>query len=505
MLIDARIVPPGKTIETDVCIVGAGAAGITLAKEFRDQSFRVCLLESGGLEPDERTQSLYSGEIAGLPYPALTVARLRYFGGTTNHWMGWCQPLDDIDFESNDWIPHSGWPFDKSYLVPFYKRAQSILQLGIFAYEPEAWKMEETPPLPFPGDRVRTKIVQFSPPTRFGRVYRDEISQAKNIATYLHANVTEIEATENGRTVTRLHVACLQGNKFFVSARLFVVATGGIENARLLLLSNNIQKAGLGNQYDLVGRFFADHVLLKLGLILLSEPNISTTLYDPPWPTEKSFMGWLIPSPEMLRGHKLGNFCFSLQETKWSDLLDEDDFLTSLSNVIRNLDHIARTSFTRIINRQASPKIFKLLTMFAPTPNPESRVNLTAERDILGQSKVRLQWQLSASDKHTVRRSQEILARELGRSGLGRLMTVLEMDDTVWSSSVEHGCHHMGTTRIHIDSKKGVVDQNCKVHGLSNLFIAGSSVFPTYGYAQPTLTIVALALRLADHVKTLLN
>ncbi|MGH2359600.1 MAG: hypothetical protein ACRDGM_03545, partial [bacterium] len=134
MLIDARTIPHGKVIHTDLCIVGAGAAGITLARDFIGQRFRVCLLESGGLEFDEDTQSLYDGEIVGLPYTALKAARVRYFGGTTSHWGGWCRPLDEIDFETRDWVPHSGWPFSKSHLDPYYERAQSIFQLGRFRY-----------------------------------------------------------------------------------------------------------------------------------------------------------------------------------------------------------------------------------------------------------------------------------------------------------------------------------------------------------------------------------
>jgi choline dehydrogenase-like flavoprotein len=288
VLIDARTLAENTTVTTDICIVGAGAAGITLAREFSGKSFRVCLLESGGLEFENETQSLYAGEIVGLPYIPLEIARLRYFGGTTNHWGGFCQPLDESDFESREWIPHSGWPFSKSHLDPFYERAQSILELGPFRYEAEAWETESDRRLPFMGQGVITKMVQFSSPTRFGRVYRNEIAQAENIRTYLHANVIEIEATKDVQAVTRLRVACLQGNRFWVSGKLFILAAGGIENARLLLLSNKLQRGGLGNQNDLVGRFFMDHIGLRSGITLLSDPQIKTNLYQYPWRRRKS-------------------------------------------------------------------------------------------------------------------------------------------------------------------------------------------------------------------------
>lgn len=499
MLIDARTVPEETTIETDVCIVGAGAAGIALARELRGQSFRVCLLESGNLEFDQETQSLYEGETVGLPILPLTLSRLRYFGGSTNHWAGWCQPLDATDFEARDWIPHSGWPFSRSRLVPFYERAQVVLQIGPFAYDAEAWNTEHASPLPFTGGRVITQIVQFSPPTRFGQVYRSEIANATNITTYLNANAIEVETTEDARSATRLRVACLPGNRFWVSANLFILATGGIENPRLLLSSNKVQSRGLGNQNDLVGRFFMDHAGLVSGAILLSDPTFSPALYvnkvrgfhrSPAPAVEQSVMGELMLSPEVVRAERLANYSAVLHSTSRLESAKEEGFLRALYNVIKSL------------NRRVFRPALELRNIIEPIPNPDSRVTLRPERDRLGQNRVRLDWRLSAGDERTIRRSQEIIGRELGRAGLGRLRVGLDREDDGWTASLEPGlAHHMGTTRMHTDPRRGVVDQNCRVHGMTNLFIAGSSVFPTYGVVPPTLTIVALALRLADHVK----
>jgi choline dehydrogenase-like flavoprotein len=513
MLLDARTLDRDQTIQTDVCIVGSGAAGITLAREFRNQPFRVCLLEGGDLEADAETQSLYDGEIVGLPYTPLTAARLHYFGGTTNHWGGLCQPLDKLDFQSCHWIPHSGWPFDSSHLLPFYKRAQDIVQVGPFAYGVEAWEDEKDRRLPFMEGCLTTKMVQFSPPTRFGQVYRNEIMHAKNIQTYLNANVTKIETSKNARIATRVHVARLQGGKFWVSARLFILATGGIENARLLLVSNKVQEGGLGNQYDLVGRFFMDHALVKSGFILLSDASRSMDVYLNrklrnykasylmPW-TEKDVMGQLIPTAEIIHAEKLGNFCVLLEKTQWSEAVKSDNFLRSLSNVIQNIDGVVIRTFRKLFNTEPAPQVFRLSTIVAPMPNRDTRVELAAERDSLGENRVKLRWRMSTDDVRTIRRAQEIVGTELGRAKLGRLMVLLDNEDQ--PSALEPGHHHMETTRMHVDPRRGVVDADCKVHGIANVFVAGSSVFPTYGYAQPTLTILALALRLADHVKGLL-
>ena len=525
MFIDARTLTENTIIETEVCIVGAGAAGITLAREFIGQPFRVCLLESGGLEFDEDTQSLYEGENVGLPY-ALGAERLRYFGGTTNHWGGYCRPLDEIDFEPRDWIPHSGWPFGKSHLVPFYERAQSICQLGPFVYDVEAWETKNTPRLPFTGDRVITKIFQLSPPTRYGKVYRDEIAGAGNISTYLYANVVDIETNSNAQSVTRLRVTTLEGNKFLVSAKLFILAAGGIENPRLLLLSNKVQSDGLGNQHDLVGRFFMQHQELETSQFLPSNPDIPAELYSPHMvdkePVRGRIMAILTLSADTMRREKLVNFTSELQpvwQVKSKGVASflhlrkairrgdvPDDFWQHLRNVIADIDDIAIAAYRKFfgIPIEGRPMVLlRLVNASETAPNPDSRVTLSTERDRLGKNRVRLDWRLSAIDRRSIRRGYEIIGQEVGRAGLGRLKMTLDDDDSAWDFWGQ--AHHMGTTRMHVDPKKGVVNENCQVHGISNLFIAGSSVFPTSSSATPTLTIVALAVRLADQVKNLLT
>jgi choline dehydrogenase-like flavoprotein len=511
MLVDARTIPANKIIETDVCIVGAGAAGITLAKEFIGKPFRACLLESGGFEFDEKTQDLYKGEIAGFYIP-LNVMRLRYFGGTTNHWGNYCRPLDEMDFEARDWVPHSGWPFKKFQLDSYYERAQSICQLGPFAYEPEFWETKTSPRLPFVGDRVVTSIFQVrEPPVRFGTVYREEIVKADNITTFLYANALNIETDIMARTVTRLRVGCLQGNNFWVKAKLFILAAGAIENARLLLLSNDVSKVGLGNQNGLVGRFFMSHALCQPALCLPSDVLLPTTLYLPSKPAVDGLRinGHLSLSAETQRRHKLLNFNAALFPVAIPGLLslkrlrqwEFDTLAKDLRNIIADMDGVARAAYSKIFNGVIPVEAFSLTCAIEQAPNPASRVTLTSERDAFGKLRVRLDWRLTAVEKNTLMRSLEILGAELGRAGLGRVRIDLEDRNDAWPGFVGDAGHHIGTTRMHVDPKQGVVDKNCRMHGISNLFLAGSSVFPTCGHANPTLTIIALALRLADHLK----
>ncbi len=486
MLLDARSVPESGRVETDVCVIGAGAAGITLARELSGAPFRVALLESGGFDPDPATQALYRGRVYGRRYFTLDSCRSRQFGGSTNCWQGLCRPLDPIDFEAREWVPHSGWPFPAAALEPFYVRAQQVLRLEAFLYEAARWATPERPPLPFLGDAIESRVFQVSP-TRLGEVYRDEILRAPNVDTWLFANVVEIETDPEARRVEAVRVATLGGRSFPVQARLFVLATGGIENARILLASSRAQSQGLGNGHDLVGRFFMEHPHVVAGAFLPSSRDVSLAFYRAHDTGRVKLAGYLTGSDSLQRAERLLGF---------SSFLAQDaplpGFEQALSRVVGEADG-ARGA--------PAPRAVFFMNEIEQAPNPSSRVRLGEERDALGMPRVRLEWRLSAIDKLSIRRAHVLLARELGRAGLGRLQLMLSDDDHQWPPELGGGRHHMGTTRMHVDPKQGVVDETGRVHGVANLYVAGSSVFPTGGAANPTLTLVALALRLADHLK----
>src|SRR5215211_6304920 len=227
MFIDARTIPKGEIIETDICIIGAGAAGITLAREFSGQPFRVIVLESGDLKPDNATQSLYVGKSTGLPYYPLEAARLHMFGGTTNHWGGTCRPFSEIDFEARDWIPYSGWPIRKGDVQPYYDRARAICSVGSPDWNLADWEQRDRfPVLPLAGGRAASRVAQVVPVAQrsFARHYHDDIEHATTVTVYLNANVTEIETNDEATTVTGVRVACLSGNRFSVKARTFILA-----------------------------------------------------------------------------------------------------------------------------------------------------------------------------------------------------------------------------------------------------------------------------------------
>lgn len=483
MIVDARHVPNDSVIDCDVCIVGAGAAGITIAREFLGRPLQVVLLESGWLTPDAKTQSLYAGAVTGRPYFDLESARSRYFGGTTNLWTGECRPLDAQDFEPRDWVPDSGWPFGLDELLPFYRKAQSVCQLGAYGYTADDWRGHGVRPMAIESGRVQTYAFQYSPPTRFGEVYRNEVRNAPNVVTYLGANVVDLETPESPQRVRAVRVVCLAGTSFRVGARVFILATGGIENARLLLLSDRVHSAGLGNGNDLVGRYFMEHIYLDAAAEIRAPRGAISAFYTAGhWVEGRRLRGILGLTPEVRRRERLTNYCGVIVEPNPS-------LLTRLRNGIADIRGrpTLRTYFVKNVMEQA--------------PNSESRVTLGQDRDRLGCRRTVLRWRLSAVDKSTAHRAHAILSEELTRSGVGQMTSSMGSEADPWPTSVRGARHHMGTTRMHVDPRRGVVDADCRVHGVANLYVAGSSVFPTSGAANPTLTIVALALRLAHHLQ----
>lgn len=524
MFIDARNLDDGARIDADLCIIGAGAAGITLARELAGSSIGVCLLESGGLESDPATQALYEGENVGLPYYDLTALRLRFFGGTTNHWSGTCRPLDAIDFEERPWVPFSGWPFDKAHLDPYYERAQAVCELGPYDYRPESWERPDNLRLPLDPARVETAMFQSSPPTRFGLAYREAVGGASNIDTYLYANAVDLVATESARGLDHVRAVTLAGNSFEVHARRYVLATGAIENARLMLASNGVQQSGLGNDHDLVGRFFMEHLAVPSGLLVPAAEDGRLRLYTEPsklggdgiqgkayltlprsvLETERlvNVRAFIDPANaiEALRGTSAGvESVFDLMQSLGAG----GDTAQHVRNIVGGADDVAMYSYRRLF-RPPRFRAWWLYTHMENAPNPDSRVSLTDDRDALGTRRVQLAWRLGELERRTFERSARIVAEECGRAGVGRVQLLVPDPQTGWPTvyrGLRGAWHQMGTTRMHRDPRRGVVDEHCRVHGIENLCIAGSSVFPTSGYTNPTLTLVALAIRMADRLK----
>ena len=513
---DARTLEDGTVLDADLCIVGAGAAGIGIAREWIGGARTVLLLEGGGFDYDARMQDLYRGENVGLPYYPLHAARLHQFGGTTGHWAGFCSTYDAIDFAPRAWVPHSGWPITRASLDPFYARAQRVLELGPYEYDAAQWQRRTPSLVPFPMDAraVWTKMWQFSPPTRFGRRYRSEIVGARNVHLFTHANVCEVETNESATAVSGLRIRTLAGKTLRARARHYVLACSTIQNARLLLASNRRSAAGLGNAHDVVGRYFMEHLEMPSGQLALTGTRpASTAMYDFDFGTTKA-RGELALSAVMQRERQVLNATVSLSPTTPGEVAKSTfQWMTpERLEARRKADSAGQVARQPMDARPAArpadlPRLFDLTTRQEQAPNPASRVTLGRERDALGMPRATLDWRLTPLDRRSFRAFYEVLGRELGRSGVGRVRMSdwVTSTDESWPASLGGGWHHMGTTRMHADPKRGVVDASCRVHGVGNLSIAGASVYPTAGCANPTLTLVALSLRLSDHLRAALG
>jgi choline dehydrogenase-like flavoprotein len=451
------------------------------------------------------------------------------FGGSTNHWTGWCRPLEPLDFEKRDWLPHSGWPFDKSHLDSFYERASEVLELPSARFDASAWENGEKRALSFTDGLAANSMFQLSPPTMFGRAYRSGIAGARNVTAYLHANVVEIATCESGARVTRLLVKTLDGKQLSASSSIYVLAAGGIENARLLLASNGTQRCGVGNTRDLVGRFFMEHPYFYSARLELAARAPSLALYAIPSTTPPSrnaaAVGMFTFTEQLQRSEQLVS-C-AVRPVLHPTYATREEFFTAgpksarrivdairemrmpnrpiaeLMNVARGSREIGLVLARRLAESLSRASPIALRTVVEATPDPDSRVTLADNRDLLGSRSARVNWKLGEAQRRSSARMHELLGNALAHANVGSISLFPESGDTGWPASLSCGGHHSGTTRMHRSAAEGVVDENCRVHGVSNLFITGSSVFPTIGYANPTLTIVALALRLADHVKKL--
>jgi choline dehydrogenase-like flavoprotein len=535
MFIDSRTVDEGLQVETTVCIIGAGVAGITLALEMSRMGIDACVLESGGYKPDDETRDLYRGENVGLPYTFADGSRSRFLGGSSNCWGGWCRPLDPWDFEKREWVPYSGWPLGLDELMPYYARTHAFLKLGPNTFDSSFWEQaidrRDVRRIPFVTGKVRDTIAQFSPPARFGKLYRKDLEKTPFVRVFLHANAVNIETDRDASRVTRIEAATLSGRHLTFTAKHFVLAAGGIENARLLLASNRTQPAGLGNGHDVVGRFFMDHPRIMSASVRFSDEWARNKLYDIKYHYQNAAVsahGTPISSqfaltPEVLRHEQLLNarvWFFSLFYGEGSDgaealirckqaLLNKEQtgwrLRKDLATMTAHPVDTAGFLLTRLLQPRPLITDVKLQAIVEAAPNPDSRVTLGDQRDALGMPRVRVAWLLDSLVQRTFDRTFALLAEELRAGGVADVKLDEPLEGRAWPSDLEGTWHHMGTTRMHDSPREGVVDRHCAVHGIANLHIAGSSVFPSVGANFPTITITALVLRLAERLASLLG
>ena len=547
MIASANDLPDGHCLDADICIVGAGAAGIAMAMELIDSGRDVLLLESGGFDDDPGTQALYAGSVADerLHSPPDRY-RQRRFGGSTTIWGGRCMPFDAIDFAVRDYLPHSGWPIGLGDLMPYYPKANRLCEAGDFAYTvAEAFPVPTRPMMDgFASAHFTTDTLErFSCPTDFGARYGHKLRAATALRVLLHANVTAIRLDPAGERVDTLEVRTLSGRRFTARARHCVLATGGLEVARLLLASRDRHPKGIGNGHDLVGRYYMCHVAGTIGTLRFTTP-LAAVHHGYDISAEGIYCRRrLALTAQTQRAQGIGNFIARLHHPRITDpahrnavlsllflarpfipyeyakRLHGDEqvaaraWLAHVRNVLSGPLDVLRFAWHMLRDRKLAERKFPSIVIRSRAnmysldfhaeqqPNPASRVTLARDVDALGMPRLHVDWRYTEGDVQTVRRALELLAEDVRASGIGRFdfdTASVEREMTRYGA---YGGHHIGTARMGADPRTSVVDADCRVHGVGNLFIASAAVFPTSSQANPTLTVVALALRLANHLQ----
>jgi len=523
MICDLNDYEDNATIATEICIVGAGVAGLTIAREFLGEGREVLILESGGKKDESRTQRLYESDVAGMPHEGVHNGRFRIFGGSSTRWGAQLMTFESLDFSDRAYVGCDAWPISFQTVCDYYRRAEDVLSVNSLSYEEDLWSGFKAKPLEF--DRRKLKY-RFSKWASFknrnlAKSIGADCASSRNVTVLLHANLMEVIPRPNGTAVSHLRIRSLSGREAKVEAKRYVICCGAIETARLLLASNSVMPGGVGNDRDMVGRYFQDHISVRAARLDPGERARFTATFDPFVRASTMHSCKVAMSEEMQRQNRclnvMGHVVYGFTEE--SGLYELRKILRAVQSrrnpipspmgawrILRYSSDIFRMVFGQFLaRRRLSPKFAKchLDIECEQAPSRDSRVFLSTEKDELGMPRTVLDWRITDLEKHSVQQYIKVFRSEWERMGLG----VAKWEESIfdpgnkWWDVCRDTYHHAGTTRMSSDPGQGVVDANLRVHGFDNLYIGSTSVFPSSSCANPTLTMMALCIRLADHWK----
>ncbi len=541
MIIDGTSIPSGTTLRASVCVVGAGPAGIAVARTLAASGLDVIVIESGGVQPMPEAQQLNRGLSIGYPYAPLVETRARGFGGSALAWDlempggrgAQYRPLEPFDLELRHWVPNSGWPISHEEIQRELAQAAEWCGLDAAEFRPREAQgfTEALEPPDFEAVLFRAGLA-----TAHTKEPLEELARSTRITLVTARSAIELLTDQLGQQVVAIRAAGLDGRSMRVEAGIYVLAAGAIENARLLLVSAQGERAGIGNGHDLVGRFFMEHLHVWTGVV--QHGHISANESHPETSIGEEGVGLVrrkyALSPRTQERHGVLSAVMMLRTRPWESslafLAHHGPTPEAIEMITRDRPNVWKLRWARSLLKersavpiwlwrhlqwrlaqQALPKDQQgssCVVMYVHAeqqPNPDSRVVLSDEVDALGLRlmdpvcrRADLNWRLTEMDFSTLRTIQKLATNQLQSKGYGRVTGRLRADGEI--AGIGGGSHHMGTTRMSASPRSGVVDIDGKVHGVGNLYVAGSSVFPTVGYANPTLTIVALAIRLGKHL-----
>ncbi len=555
MLIDAEALPNDVTVSTDIAIVGAGPAGIVLALELAQAGYEVALIESGRLGYSEQAQKLSDVSYLDPQYHApMAECVRRQVGGASAIWGGRCVPYDPVDFDPRDYIPYSSWPVTYEELRPYFQPACDYFRCGRAEFN-----IQTIPHIPqksivpgLPDDHVLTSTLErWSLPTHFGKEYCSDLKQATRIQLLYGLTCTEIATNDQGTHVEALLAKTLNGKTVRVHGQQYVLAGGALNITRLLLASDRKDLGGLGNHSGHLGRFYMGHLSGEIATVQFTKPPQKTVFgfdrdFDKTYlrrrfSFSRSFLhekelanivAWLGVPPFADPSHRNGILSFAhlalnapvlgrhlRQKTPrelWSGQQQATDW-AHMINVLRDcgntLAFVPGFAYQRFLVRRKIPALFvysaaneyPLHYHSEQRPNPNSQVRLSDERDALGLRRLIINLRCTPQDIENVVKAHRYWDDYLRQHGCGHLKYLTDDLEASVLAQFRDGFHQVGTTRMSEHPDDGVIDRNCRVHGINNQFIASSSAFVTSGQANSTFMIIVFALRLMSHFRKILS
>lgn len=537
MIVDGSTLPSGFETEHDLCVVGSGIAGMLLVMELAQAYRDICIIESGAWKPDDATQSLYALNSIGYPIRKHYQSRIRYFGGSCNIWAGRAMLYNESDLMPRPWLGSVSWPIDYAELDRYYASAAGYLNLPSYEkLKPMTWqsRLSDFELSLFHSGNFKTNISLFAKaPARFGykTKYFKKVRNSAKITLYIKSNVVNLRLSDSLSHVACIDVACLGGVRYTIKPKKIVLACGGLENTRILMASDKQMSGGIGNQNGLLGRYYMDHPRAVFGRVKLTKKIKLDHLLGIPVTGGKMQLGIALSDKIQAREALLNNYltlepCYSIGNMKLYESfvklmkrllrkgysgkrfdfknqemaeVPEMIYLLTPKELLPHFMYYTYYRYSRIVkNVFTNLTHLSIVNYSEQEPNIASRVYLDSEKDSLGMPRLVLDWKVSDRSLRSSLRLMHLLDEHFRRYEEGHIeQDLAEIKELPFTDA----SHHLGTTRMSANAKTGVVDANCKVHGVDNLYIAGSSVFPTAGHANPTLTIAAMSLRLADYLK----
>lgn len=446
---------------------------MAVALQLANARIPVVMLEAGSDEITAESQEFYRGGVDGDPYFDLDATRIRLLGGCSNHWAGWCRVMDAHDFDARSWIPNSGWPIKRTDLEPYFGLVHTMLDLEDFRSN-----------IPVSDDIDWVQLIK-SPAVHVGEKYRADLETSKYIALVLNTMATDLAG--DGTKVTSVNLWSRNKPAGALNAGHYVVCTGGLENSRLLLWSNEKTGGAVVPKAQALGKYWMEHPQFEPAVALLFDESAFE------WDAQNE--AFFSPTPAAMERLGIMNFGVRLIRSPYHGF---KGLVADLACYAPETSEWIASGFGAHLRCAA-----QIYLGWEQAPIESNRITLSqTERDVAGVPRMILHWKKGELERKTMMEGVKLFGETLAANDLGRLRFedwVLNGEDYPQDQELA-GHHHMGGTRMGTDVLKSVVDADCKVHGMANLWIGGSSVFTTSGQCNPTTTLTALALRLGDHL-----